>query len=209
MEITVRRATRHDVPELARVLGLAFADDPVFSWLLPDPATRAQRTAHMFAAMARHQFLAFDGVDVVLDDTGAIVGAAGWAPPRAWAPSGLAQLRAIPGLVRAFRSRLRVAAQVAERMARHHPADPAWYLAFVGTLPTARGRGFGHALLAPRLEHCDEHAAPSYLESSKAENVPYYERFGYRTTDELDVTDGGPPLWPMWRTPVQSSGSAP
>ena len=138
----------------------------------------------------------------MVDDQGAIAGAAVWAPPDGDStPSALAQLRMVPGLFRAFRGRLQVAAQLAEGMARHHPTEPHWYLAFIGTLPTARGRGFGQALLSKRLTHCDEVGAASYLESSKPENVPYYERFGYQADGELDLTGGGPPMWPMWRNP--------
>jgi hypothetical protein len=43
--------------------------------------------------------------------------------------------------------------------------------------------------------------APAYPESIKAENVPYYQRFGFEVTGELDVPGGGPTLWPMWRPP--------
>ncbi|WP_216894146.1 GNAT family N-acetyltransferase [Nocardia alni] len=196
---TVRPATTSDIAELARVLGSAFADDPVFAWLLPDSTTRVRRLTTMFGTMARHQFL--DTVDVVFDDAGVMVGAAGWAPPGRWAPSGLTQLRMAPALARALRGRTLVSARVADRMAQHHPDDPHWYLAFVGTLPTARGRGYGQALLAPRLAHCDAVASPAYLESSKPDNIPYYQRFGYEVQSELDITDGGPPLWPMWRAP--------
>jgi RNA polymerase sigma-70 factor (ECF subfamily) len=40
-----------------------------------------------------------------------------------------------------------------------------------------------------------------FLESSNLDNIPYYERLGYEVTEELAMTDGGPLLWPMWRTP--------
>lgn len=202
MQGIVRAATRSDIPELARVLGLAFADDPIIGWLIPGAETRAERAAVMFATMVRRQFLALGAVDVVVDDAGAIAGAAVWAPSGGDStPSALAQLRMMPGLFRAFRGKLQVAARLAEGMARHHPTEPHWYLAFIGTLPAARGRGFGQALLSERLTHCDEVGAASYLESSKPENVPYYERFGYRADGELDLTGGGPPMWPMWRDP--------
>jgi ribosomal protein S18 acetylase RimI-like enzyme len=201
MTISVRPATASDVPELARVLGAAFADDPIIGWLIPAERTRARRAAHMFAAMVRHQFLPAGGVDAAFDETGRMLGAAVWAPPGAGQTSALPQLRMLPGIVRAFRGRTRAGGEMAERMAEHHPTEPHWYLAFIGTHPDARGRGFGHALLAPRLAHCDRTACPSYLESSKEQNIAYYERFGYDLTGELDLTDGGPPMWPMWRTP--------
>ena len=43
MTLDVRRARRSDIPALARVLGRAFQNDPVMSWLQPDAARRAAR----------------------------------------------------------------------------------------------------------------------------------------------------------------------
>ncbi|MGH3553712.1 MAG: GNAT family N-acetyltransferase, partial [Mycobacterium sp.] len=52
-----------------------------------------------------------------------------------------------------------------------------------------------------RLDRCDAEHCPAYLESSKPENVPYYERFGFTVTGEVVLPYGGPTLWPMWRAP--------
>ncbi|MBL1077054.1 GNAT family N-acetyltransferase [Nocardia sp. 2] len=201
MDLTVRPAQAADIPELGRVLGLAFQDDPIATWLLPDDATRARRNGYMFATLTRHQFLRHGGVEVAVDDAGAMVGAAVWASPGTWHTSQLTTLRCMPALVRAFRGNVMNAAKMSERMAEHHPREPHWYLAFIGTLPSARGKGYGQALLNSRLDRCDAEGVPAYLESSKPDNVPYYERFGFDKSGELDVTEGGPPLWPMWRTP--------
>ncbi|MGW4124588.1 hypothetical protein [Nocardia sp. NPDC004711] len=57
MGITVRPAQMSDIPELARVLGIAFSDDPLITWLIRDDATRARRAAALFAAQARHHFV--------------------------------------------------------------------------------------------------------------------------------------------------------
>ncbi|MEV6067487.1 GNAT family N-acetyltransferase [Nocardia sp. NPDC052001] len=200
MEITVRQAQRSDIPTLARVLGIAFADDPIVSWLLPDDASRARRAAVMFATLAKYERIDHGGIDVAIDDTGTMVGAAIWEPPGY--PGDRSSLRAMPGLIRAFRSRVIAAGRMAEIMATAHPHDrPHWYLASIGTLPAGRGRGYGKALLNARLDRCDAEGLPAYLESSKAANVPYYERFGFEVTGEIDATDGGPLLWPMWREP--------
>ena len=51
------------------------------------------------------------------------------------------------------------------------------------------------------LLRCDADYAPAYLESSNPENIGYYERFGFRVTGEIQLPDGGPSLWPMWRDP--------
>jgi predicted N-acetyltransferase YhbS len=41
---------------------------------------------------------------------------------------------------------------------------------------------------------------PTSLETFKAENVPYYERFGFEVSQE-DRIEGGPPMWAMVRRP--------
>jgi GNAT superfamily N-acetyltransferase len=84
---------------------------------------------------------------------------------------------------------------------REHPIEPHWYLAVLGTDPSAQGHGLGSALLRSRLSRCDDRRFPAYLESSKESNVPYYERFGFRVTGEIRVPGGGPRVWPMWRNP--------
>jgi len=71
----------------------------------------------------------------------------------------------------------------------------------IGSDPSVRGRGFGQAVMQPRLDRCDAELCPAYLESSKHENVPYYERFGFRVIGEINVPNGGPTLWKMWREP--------
>ncbi|WP_024799800.1 GNAT family N-acetyltransferase [Nocardia sp. BMG51109] len=205
MEITVRRAEPAEIPMLARVLGTAFDDDPIVGWLIRDERNRARRAAVMFETLVRHEFFEHGGTDVAFDDAGAMVGAAVWLPPDHRQSSYVTTLRTLPGMVRAFRTRLVAAGQLAERIQAEHPREPHWYLGFVGTLPRVRGRGVAHALLGPRLERCDITGAPAYLESSKRDNIPYYERYGFEVTGELDATGGGPPLWPMWRTAQSAS----
>ena len=41
----------------------------------------------------------------------------------------------------------------------------------VVTDPSARGKGFGQALMHSRLDRCDQENAPAYLEASKRELV--------------------------------------
>lgn len=107
----------------------------------------------------------------------------------------------LPSLVRTFGARSAAAREVVRSIERRHPAEPHWYLAVLGTDPSVRGKGFGQALMQSRLSCCDADHAPAYLESSKADNVPYYERFGFTVTGEITLPNGGPTLWPMWRDP--------
>lgn len=107
----------------------------------------------------------------------------------------------LPAVLRAFRGRLAAGRVLIDLMKDQHPEEPHWYLAVLGSDPSVRGAGFGHALMQSRLMRCDVEYAPAYLESSNPDNVPYYERFGFRVTGEIKLPDDGPSLWPMWRQP--------
>jgi predicted N-acetyltransferase YhbS len=78
-------------------------------------------------------------------------------------------------------------------MHRARPHEEFWYLAGVGAV--RRGEGIGTALLRHRV---DDLRGPAYLESSKQENIPLYERFGFELREPIRLPDG-PELWPMWR----------
>lgn len=197
--VTVRAATRSDVPDLARVLARAFDDDPVMAWMWPDPADRRRGLPRMFAAFTRHHHLRHGGVEVAEDEKGTLVGAALWDPPGAWRMSGWTQVVTAPSMLWAFGRRGGAARAVGETMQAAHPEDPHWYLSTIGTDPDGRGLGHGQALMRSRLERCDAEHAPAYLESSKESNVPYYQRFGFEVTREIVVPGGGPTLWAMWR----------
>jgi GNAT superfamily N-acetyltransferase len=167
-------------------------------WLFPDNAARVKTLPRVFATLTRYHHLAGGGVEVA--PTGATIGAAAlWDPPGRWKHSRHEELLAVPALLRAFGRRVPKALEVAETMQREHPEEPHWYLAVIGSDPAVRGAGYGRALMRSRLDRCDAEHAPAYLESSKPDNIPYYQRFGFDVTSEIKLPDGGPPIWPMWR----------
>jgi ribosomal protein S18 acetylase RimI-like enzyme len=195
-----RPARKEDVRELSLTLARAFYDDPVMIWLLPDEKRRTGQLDRLFATMTRHHHLARGGVEVASDGPG--VGAAAlWDPPNQWQETRGGQLAMTPTFVRVFGLRSMRGRAVQELMKRAHPEEPHWYLAVIGSDPTVRGQGFGQALMRSRLERVDAEHAPAYLESTKPENVPYYERFGFSVTREIVLPDGGPTMWAMWRAP--------
>jgi GNAT superfamily N-acetyltransferase len=193
----VRDVTAADADTLAAVLGRAFAEDPIWQWMFP---RHPERMGSMFATLLRHAHLP-NGVSELAEQDGRILAGALWDPPGRWRISVAAQLRQLPGLVRMLGSRTVTVLRGLGEVERAHPIEPHWYLAILGTEPHAQGRGLGSALLHSRLSRCDERRFPAYLESSREQNVPYYERFGFRVTGEIHMPHGGPRLWPMWRNP--------
>jgi ribosomal protein S18 acetylase RimI-like enzyme len=199
---TVRSARRADVPELAAVLSQAFADEPPFTWVQPDDGVRPRAMLAMFHGALRYVYPVERGTEVVVEQ-GAILGGAIWAPPGNWRAPLAQQLRTIPGLIRALGVRhLRRYAQrgraVEDALHRAHPSDPHWYLAMLGTHPHAQGKGVGSALLSSGLERCDREGQHAYLECL-APLVPYYERFGFEVTGEIEMPEEVPNQISMWR----------
>jgi GNAT superfamily N-acetyltransferase len=195
--IEVREARAEDVTPVAHALARAFLDDPVMTWLMgdrDDPRLRGLR--RFMRGEARHHDR---GTGPVLTADGH-PGAALWAAPDEWETRPADMLRSAPTLVTSIGPRLPRALRGLGLVEKHHPREPHWYLSILGTDPPHRGKGVGAALMAPILDRCDHDGLGAYLESSKAENVPYYERFGFRVTGELTLP-GGPAVWPMWRDP--------
>lgn len=198
-ELEVRRTTPADVPALAAVLARAFEDDPVYEWFLPDPASRLRRMIALNEAM----FPRFEPIDFIeLTTTRDVAGVAMWCGPERWEPPNSAMLGAIPAILRNIGvggARKMIGAMGA--LKRVHPRDPHWYLMGLGTDPSRQRTGVGTALVTTKLEECDRQRLGAYLETQKAINVPYYERFGFRVTGEIDLPRDGPHLWLMWRDP--------
>ena len=191
----VRTATKADLPRLSAALARAFDDDPVVCHLLPPGLRARSRRVTTFMRIPPQAAVPLGTVYTTPD----LVAAAIWRPPDRWKLTAGEQLRVAPASIAALRGRARLALGFNQALEKHHPIEPHWYLQMLGTEPTSQSKGIGAALMAPVLERCDAEGVPAYLESSKARNVPYYERFGFEVTDELVMPDGGPTLWPMWR----------
>ncbi|MEU7555373.1 GNAT family N-acetyltransferase [Streptomyces sp. NPDC044571] len=203
----IRRARPAESSTVAALLACAFADDPVMGWMIPDPSDRVHRVALYFELAQRQQRPRAGAVRVAATADGRLPAAALWSGPGRWAASALQALAALPRYARVFGvRRMGRAAEVQNTLHEAHPDAPHWYLPALGTDLAVQGAGVGSALVQEQPAHCDRLGQPAYLESSKASNVPFYERLGFRVTREIRLPDGGPPLWPMWRDPAPRPG---
>ena len=179
------------------MLARAFHDDPVFGWIFPAEGSRHRRLRRYFVTELHHESLRHGAVEVACAD-GRVAGAAVWFPPSAWSPG--TEASALPGYLQAFGRRLVIGSQYLSVAVRAHPREqPHWYLAIIGVDPVRQGYGVGAALLRSRLRQCDEEGLPVYLESSKLENVPLYQHFGFHITGTLGLPEGAPVVNTMWR----------
>ena len=185
-------------------LARAFHHDPLFDFLVPDLLSQA-RAALTFLGSAVADATPFGEVWVARADA-AVVGAAVWLPPGAY-PRGAVRsavsvgrdLRSVHRLGRRIASGMRLYAEID----RHHlrVREPHWYLAVLGCDPGWQRRGVGTSLLAPVLDQADREQVPAYLETQKADNVPWYRRHGFDVVADIRAT-GCPQMWAMRRDPT-------
>lgn len=173
-------------------LVLAFASDPAVRWMYPEPhqfRTFFPRFAHAFGgkAFAHRTAQTLDGHR----------GAALWLPPGV-SPD---EDELIPLLEETVRpARLDELLALFEHMGAAHPEEPHWHLTLLGVDPRHQRQGLGSALIAPMLAMFDRDGAVAYLEASRPENVPFYERHGFEVRREIQA-GSSPTLFAMVREP--------
>jgi ribosomal protein S18 acetylase RimI-like enzyme len=193
----LRRASADDVQPLASMLARAFSDDPVAAWSC-GPDSLRPAVLRRFHGSRLKQLLVHEEVWTTADLTCAAL----WAPPGhvlTTPRQDIELMRCVlhPRLV--WRLPL-ITKGLLEVQRRHRSHPPHWYLAVLGTDPSAQGQGLGSAVLRPVLERCDADGVAAYLESSAERNIDFYARHGFRVTGELRLPRG-PSVWPMWRDP--------
>jgi ribosomal protein S18 acetylase RimI-like enzyme len=186
----IRSALAADEPSAVALIVLAFSADPIARWSFPDP----NRYLEEFPAFVR----AFGGRAFEhgsADYADGSAGAALWLPPDVHPDEEV--LGAI--VERAFDASVRdeVGAML-DQQARHHPAEPHWYLPLIGVDPSRQNQGHGSALLRHALARCDRDHLPAYLESTNPKNIPLYERHGFEQVGRIQVGTS-PPMVPMLR----------
>ncbi|HEY5110387.1 MAG TPA: GNAT family N-acetyltransferase [Acidimicrobiales bacterium] len=192
-----RRAGPDDLPAVATTLAGAFAADPAWTWVFPDPARRPDQ-------LRAYWMLLLEGaVDLgwvwATPDAGAATlwippGEPELAPTQAARADGLWEELLGPDV---WRSTLLGAAFEAA-----HPTTPGhYYLSLFGTRPDRRGRGLGMALLADNLARIDAEGVPAYLESTNPANLDRYRSVGFVDHGEFALGDAGPVVTTMWREP--------
>lgn len=200
MSITVRPASRSEVPAAAAVLAEAFAADPVLGEIRParPGEDRIVVLGTLFTALVE----AVPGRARVLDvavDGDRVLGAAFWQAPRPHAGGALSFVRQVPALLRVLGlgGAPRALGHL-RRMDRARPGAPHWYLAEIGVTAAARGQGVGGLLLEhalDRIDGCGEHA---YLESSTPQNRRLYRRHGFGEGAPVTGFRSAAPV-SMWR----------
>jgi len=185
----------------------AFMDDPMWSIVLPDEATRAEALRPMWEAL-----IDFSRVYGEVYTTSEAEGAACWIAPDNTKMTLWKMLRTGMGLPR---SMMRLPKDARNRFfgmmrfidQNHGELMPGrhWYLMALGVAPGRQGRGIGAHLLAPILQRATDEGLPCYLETQTERNVAFYRKLGFEVLREEREPVGGLPIWFMARQPGQAA----
>lgn len=88
-----------------------------------------------------------------------------------------------------------------EIVSKKAPKYPYYYIYAIGACKTARGKGYGSALMRRCIDIAEADNIPIYLENSKQENLRFYEGHGFEVIEEITIGKGSPPMWLMLRKP--------
>jgi ribosomal protein S18 acetylase RimI-like enzyme len=189
----IRKATEADVESFGRILGAAFEDDPIINWIVRQDGRRREAIETLFREVGRYAYLSDGECYVTADGSGAAL----WRPPDVPEPEppelGPVWAEVLDPL-RPDNSNL-----LGDAMNAKHPAETHFYLFSIGVLPEGQGSGTGSALMRAALDRCDREGIAAYLENTNERNMTFYERHGFKMTERVDLPDGGPSFWSMWR----------
>ena len=188
----IRSATTDEMPRAVAAIVAAFIADPTARFAWPSPhdylLTMPLATREFAGSCFKH------GTAYVSED---FCGAALWLPPGV-EPNGESLEKMFRDTVK--REHLDDLLATFEKMEQSHPREAHWYLPQIGVDPNAQGKGIGAALMRHALARCDQEQALAYLEASKPQNIPFYQRHGFEVIGEIKM-GAAPLVTPMLRRP--------
>jgi GNAT superfamily N-acetyltransferase len=191
-------ATEGDFEAVLATIVAAFYEDPLWSWLFPDPRRRAEQHATVFGLYVES---ALPRGGVWMSDERASA-AAVFTPPGERELTEEAEARLEAFIPETLGDHAPAVLQTLERFEAATPnGPPFYYLSFLGTHPESRGRGIGMGLLGELAAQADREGRPIYLESTNPANTPRYERLGFAGQTEFTTPDDSHTVTTMWREP--------
>jgi ribosomal protein S18 acetylase RimI-like enzyme len=187
-EIVELEASRR--AEAARVLAKAFLDDPAWVAIGPRRGPSRLRLLSRYYNVLVGEALRWGGPNWCAISAGAVAGVAltyadglRFPPPRA-------TLREAPPFLAAGPGPSLRGAHVDFVMKRAHPRDAHVLLWYIAARPDLQRQGVGLALLETVRAEARQAGLPIYLDTTKPENVGYYQSHGYRNIGEARLPRG-------------------
>jgi GNAT superfamily N-acetyltransferase len=196
--MAARKATESDFRAVVETIAGAFYDDPLWSWVFPDPEARRRQQSAMFGFYVESSL---PGGNVLIADARASA-AIVYTPPGERELTEELEAGVEPFLRETLGSHAGTVLETLERFEAAIPEGPPfYYVSFLGTRPDSRGRGLGMALLSEVCAEADSEGKPVYLESTNPDNNVRYERQGFERRTDFWTPDEMRVVTTMWRDP--------
>jgi len=167
-------------PQAVEVLAGAFLHDPAWVAIGPNRLPARRRLLERYYSILLGEGLRWGGPNWCVIHERSVAGVAltyadglRFPPPRA-------TLREAPPFLLSGPGPGLRGAWVDWVMKRHHPHHEHVWLWYLAAHPRQQRRGIGHALLDHVRREAQRAQRPIYLDTTKPENVPYYQSHGYR-----------------------------
>jgi len=186
MGIDIQKMSPNEHREVAQLLALAFEKMPSTLSVYKKLKNVNQKQEVLFEALISQKA----GTVYIAKDQNDIVGMmriSQW-PDCQMKP--FEALKTLPLIVRTLGMRtLPRAMKMRGAWSKNDPKFPHWHLDPIGVHPNHQGKGIGSKLMAYYCDMVDENNDRAYLETDKAENVSFYEKFGYKVIKKEKVLD--------------------
>jgi GNAT superfamily N-acetyltransferase len=179
---SIETMTADMTEEVINLLARAYATNPINQAALEDSSVERNR------AFFKIGLQTMNGHRVVAKIDGRIVGMAHWVDSEKCQPPELDKLKMAPTMI--WNLGLKTSLRIMKWLTVWASRDPrAKHVHFgpIGVDPQMQGQGVGGALLRAHCEDLDRRGVMGYLETDRPENVPIYEKFGYRVVGEEEV----------------------
>ena len=183
---------KRDLNKASAVLNRSFNDYPIFKYIIPDPEYRKAKLRYLC------HFLLSLGIakGEVIGPSNKMEGVSIWLPPKGSKSSSMDPIRAgllnllvhvklgtISRFIEVGKIKGKMRAEIIK--GQYHSCD------MIGVDPLLQRQGFGCKMIEAKLLDFDREEMPCYLETSKHENIAYYERFGFSQINEYKIHDVG------------------
>lgn len=193
-EVTIGEVAPAEMSSAARVLARGMRDNPIHQAAMgKDPLARMRTLERFFGRLLP----LMQQTPICARRGGVIVGVLGLAPPGTCQPPIRHVARIAPAILRAGPARTVQTLRWIQEWKKRDPQERHWHLGPVVVEPELQGLGIGSRMMERFAERMDEAGEEAYLETDKAENVCFYERFGFEIIDEATVLHR--PNWFMSR----------
>ena len=197
----LHKVKKTEIPEATIILADAFKEDPLFKTVLGDAVKNSYKYVLIADFMIRycHRYgdvyassERFEGIMAITKDSDTYMTL--WRMIRSGSIFPFLKIGLKSFMVAA------VALSPIDVTRKKHMKNRSFlYVQIIGVAKDNQGKGFGGKLLTELTGMTDEAGLPIYLETETESNVLFYERFGFKTIQEMHLPGINQPMWAMIR----------